>query len=201
MFLHGSRLSIFDPLFSIASHPQQGTNSQVLSATILLCVVRLLRERMRSVRPQPSLRFEFLPRTARSKDVRMAGVIYQRSVQGRAKHAARQRAYWARQRAKQLAAPSTPGVCFNARLRRHTLDSRIASPQASIPIAAHVSKREIRAQCSQDGPTTSLRTGASSALQQPDREPCCFVCARPSGFWLRVYPRYARPKAHRTRAP
>ena len=68
--------------------------------------------------------------TARSKDVRMAGVIYQRSVQGRAKHAARQRAYWARQRAKQLAAPSTPGVCFNARLRRHTLDSRIVSPQA-----------------------------------------------------------------------
>jgi len=138
--------------------------------------------------------------TARSKDVRMAGVIYQRSVQGRAKHAARQRAYWARQRAKQLAAPSTPGVCFNARLRRHTLDSRIVSPQASIPIAACESKREARAQCSQDGPTASLRTG-STPLLQPEREPCCFVCARPSGFWLRVYPRYARPKAHRTRAP
>ena len=139
--------------------------------------------------------------TARSKDVRMAGVIYQRSVQGRAKDAARQRAYWARQRAKQLAAPSTPGVCFNAHLRRHTLDSRIVSPQASIPIAAYVSKRETRAQCSQDGPTTSLRTGASSSLRPPAREPCCFVCARPSGFWLMVYPRYARPKAHRTRAP
>ena len=62
MFLHGSRLSISDPLFSTASHPQQGTNSQVLSATILLCSVRLLRERMRSVRPQPSLLFGFLPR-------------------------------------------------------------------------------------------------------------------------------------------
>ena len=41
---------------------QQGTNSQVLSATILLCFVRLLRERMYSVRPQPSLLFGFLPR-------------------------------------------------------------------------------------------------------------------------------------------
>ena len=51
----------------------------------------------------------------------MAGVIYQRTEQGRAKHAARQRAYWARQRAKQLAAPSTPGVCFNAHLRRHKM--------------------------------------------------------------------------------
>jgi hypothetical protein len=138
--------------------------------------------------------------TARSKDVRMAGVIYQRSVQGRAKHAARQRAYWARQRVKQLDTLSVPGVSANARLRRHTLDSRIASPQASIPIAAYLSKRETRAQCSQDGPTESLRTG-STPLLQPEREPCCFVCARPSGFWLMVYPRYARPKAHRTGAP
>ena len=62
MFLHGSRLSIFDPVFSTASHPQQGIHSQILSATILLCSVRLLRERMRSVRPQPSLLFGFLPR-------------------------------------------------------------------------------------------------------------------------------------------
>jgi hypothetical protein len=131
----------------------------------------------------------------------MAGVIYQRSEQGRAKHSARQRAYWARQRVKQLDTLSVPGVSANARLRRHTLDSRIASPQASIPIAAYLSKRETRAQCSQDGPITSLRTGASSSLRPPAREPFCFVCARPSGFWLRVYPRYARPKAHRTRAP
>ena len=138
--------------------------------------------------------------TARAKDVRMAGVIYQRSEQGRAKHSARQRAYWARQRVKQLDTLSVPGVSANARLRRHTLDSRIASPQASIPIADCESKREARAQCSQDGPTASLRTG-STPLLQPEREPCCFVCARPSGFWLMVYPRYARPKAHRTRAP
>ena len=132
--------------------------------------------------------------TARAKDVRMAGVIYQRSEQGRAKHSARQRAYWARQRVKQLDALSVPGVSANARLRRHTLDSRITSPQVSIPIAACLSKREARARCAQDG-------GASSSLQQPDREPCCFVCARPSGFWLRVYHRYARPKARRTGAP
>ncbi len=61
---------------------------------------------------------------------RLAGVIYQRTEQGRAKHAARQRAYWARQRVKQLGALSVRGLSSNARLRRHMLDSRIASPQA-----------------------------------------------------------------------
>ncbi len=141
---------------------QQGSepNSQVLSATILLCSVRLLRERMRSVRPQPSLLFGFLPRhrpfQGRSYGRRHLSTLRARPSQD----AARQRLL-ARQRAKQLAAPSTPGVCFNARLRRHTLDSRIVSPQASIPIAACESKREARAQCSQDGPTASLRTGST----------------------------------------
>ncbi len=81
------------------------------------------------------------------------------------------------------------------------LDSRIASPQASILIAACLSKREARARCALDGATAALRAGASSSFQQPDRAPCCFVCAQTSGYWLMVYPRYARPKAHRTRAP
>ncbi len=132
---------------------------------------------------------------------RLVGVIYQRTEQGRAKHAARQRAYWARQRVKQLGTLSVPGVSSNARLRRHMLDSRIASPQASILIAACLSKPEARARCAQDGATAAQRAGASSSFQQPDREPCCFVCAQTSGYWLMVYPRYARPKAHRTRAP
>ncbi len=81
------------------------------------------------------------------------------------------------------------------------LDSRIASPQASILIAACLSKPEARARCALDGATAALRAGASSSFQQPDREPCCFVCAQTSGYWLMVYPRYARPKAHRTGAP
>ena len=71
----------------------------------------------------------------------------------------------------------------------------------SILIAACLSKPEARARCALDGATAALRAGASSSFQQPDREPCCFVCAQTSGFWLMVYPRYARPKAHRTRAP
>jgi len=87
VFLHGSRLSIYDPLFSTASHPQQGTNSQVLSATILLCAVRLLRERMRSVRPQPSLLFGFLPRhrpcQGRSYGRRHLSTLRARSSQAR----------------------------------------------------------------------------------------------------------------------
>ena len=57
--------------------------------------------------------------TARSAAVRVAGIIYQRSERGREKHAARQRAYWARRRAKQLsdeppAAPPAPGLFVGA---------------------------------------------------------------------------------------
>ena len=139
--------------------------------------------------------------TARAKDVRMAGVIYQSSEQGRAKHAARQRAYWARKRVRQLGSLSVPDVSSSARVQRHTLDSRLSSPYVSVPIAAHVSQRESLARCAQDGATASLRAGARSSEQPPDREPCCFVCAQPSGYWLMVSPRYARPNAHRPRAP
>jgi hypothetical protein len=140
--------------------------------------------------------------TARAAAVRVAGSIYQRSDRGREKHAARQRAYWARRRAKQLSGePSTsPVVPTLRRPRRLGLVCVVSRPIAASPATASTERVvpalrfRIPAAPQPHGPASpALRTAPCT------NEPCCFVCAAPSHYWLSDYGK--RTRYHRSRSP
>jgi hypothetical protein len=140
--------------------------------------------------------------TARAAAVRVAGIIYQRSERGREKHAARQRAYWARRRANQLS--SEPSASAAAppprRPRRLGLVCVVRRPVAASRSTAST-ERVIPARPFRVPAAPQLLRPAASDLRAAPltNEPCCFLCAAPSHYWLSNYRK--RTRHHRSRAP
>jgi hypothetical protein len=140
--------------------------------------------------------------TARAAAVRVAGIIYQRSERGREKHAARQRAYWARRRAQQLSGEPSSSTAAPPlrRPRRLGLVCAVRRPVAASRSTAST-ERVIPARPFRVPAAPQLLRPAASDLRAAPHtnEPCCFLCAAPSRYWLSVYGK--RTRYHRSRAP
>ena len=140
--------------------------------------------------------------TARAAAMRVAGIIYQRSDRGREKHAARQRAYWARRRAKQRSGepPTSPVAPPLRRPRRLGLVCVVRRPIAASPTTASTERVIPALRFRLPVALQPLRPDAPDLHAAPrTNEPCCFVCAAPSRYWLSVYGK--RTRYHRSRAP
>ena len=141
--------------------------------------------------------------TARAAAVRVAGIIYQRSERGREKHAARQRAYWARRRAKQLSEEPSASTAAPPlrRPRRLGLVCAVRRPVAASRSTASTERVIPARQFRVPAAPQPLRP-ASPGLSRPaprTNEPCCFLCTAPSNYWLSDCGK--RTRYHRSRAP
>jgi len=141
--------------------------------------------------------------TARAAAVRVAGIIYQRSERGREKHAARQRAYLAR-----AVEPSNSATSHPRQPPPHLFDDRddLAWSAPSVDPSQPHARPPPPSVSFQHGSFVSQRPHNRSARPPPSgrpaprtNEPCCFLCAAPSNYWLSDCGK--RTRYHRSRAP
>lgn len=132
----------------------------------------------------------------RGLQLRAAGRRYQQQERGRLLHAARQRAYWARQRCAQ---PSGPPLA-----PAHADAATCAPPEqtqpAAVPCVPAVGLSVRAMDTARRIPMASPRANSSvsnSRPHPPGPQPRCCVCERPSNWWIS---RFRVTKRHRRRA-